>query len=101
MAWFLAIHYLAEAGVETWVGQQARGRQPGSCSPAGTPGGGTGWDSLGGAPASTEGAGQGLLTLKSLWLDGTYSLPTTGAAQLWVGKTRLPLLRCPLSADSL
>lgn len=80
MAWFLATHSLGEAGVENWVGQQARGRQPGSCSLAGTPGGGTGWDSLGGAPASTVWGGQGLLTLKSLWLDGTYSLPTTGAA---------------------
>lgn len=61
MAWFLATHSLGEAGVENWVDQQARGRQPGSCSLAGTPGGGTGWDSLGGAPASTVGRGAGVV----------------------------------------
>lgn len=36
-----------------------------------------------------------MLTLKSPQLDGTYFLPTTRAAQLWVGKA-LPLHRLSL-----
>lgn len=73
---------------------QARGRQPGSGSLAGTPGGGAGWASFGAVLASTGDGDVGIEKPMAGW----HILSTqTGTAWLRVGKAPLPPLHCLLS----
>ena len=91
MAWSLAIQYLGE-GRRGELDGPGSGQAIRQLFPSWDP---WWWGRVGqfGCSPSFHGV-RGLSTLKSPQLDGTYSLPTTRAAQLWVRKAQLlPLHR--------